>query len=209
MTNLMMLLTYGVCSVFLFRLLRHALGSERLAWMWAAVAMLTLPTTAFAFQLYPELPALLIILAVSNELLFAESISRVWLRQWPARRRVRSGGFTCGFCSSRCVWPPSPCSRETGRARWAFLVAFGLLVFSVMTFNYHVTGSWWPTALWDVNGRASASTTWRFVLNAIGYALDRRWGLLPHSLLLLVALPGLFVLGRESAGMPRSSRCSS
>src|SRR5204862_2550314 len=57
-TNLMMLLVYGVCSVVLFRLLRHALGSDVLAWIWFAAASLPLPTTAFAFQLYPELPAL-------------------------------------------------------------------------------------------------------------------------------------------------------
>jgi hypothetical protein len=68
----------------------------------------------------------------------------------------------------------------------------------LMLFNYHVTGSWWPTALWDANGVGVTFNNMGFALNSIGYALDRRWGLLPHSLLLLGALPGLFVLGRES-----------
>ena len=197
MTKLMMLLTYGVCSVVLFRLLRNALGSESLAGIWAAAAMLTLPTTAFAFQLYPELPALLIILAVTNELLFA------------GRSRLLAAAVA-GTATGALAWfhvrflPISLCLAavalfaETGRARWVFQATFGFLVFSVMMFNYHVTGSWWPAALWEANGIGVTSNIMGFALNFIGYAFDRRWGLLPHSLLLVGALPGLLVLGRES-----------
>jgi hypothetical protein len=196
-TNLMMLLTYGVCSVVLFRLLRHALGSDILAWIWAAAAMLTLPTTAFAFQLYPELPALLIILAVSNELLFSG-------------RSHALGAAVAGAATGALAWchvrfllvalclAAVAFVMKTGRARWAFQATFCLLVLSVMMFNYHVTGSWWPTALWDANGQGVIFNNTGFVLNLIGYALDRRWGLLPHSLLLIGALPGLLVLGRDS-----------
>ena len=196
-TNLMMLLTYGLCSVVLFRLLRHALGSEILAWIWAAVAMLTLPTTAFAFQLYPELPALLIILAVSNELLFANPSrplaaavagAATGLLGW-----VHVRFLFVSLCLAAVAW-----FAKTGRARWAFQATFGFLVFSVMMFNYHVTGSWWPTALWDLNGQGVAFNNMDFALNAIGYALDRRWGLMPHSLLLVGAIPGLLVLARTS-----------
>jgi hypothetical protein len=196
-TNLMMLLTYGVCSVMLFRLLRHALGSDVLAWIWTAAAMLTLPTTAFAFQLYPELPALLIILAVSDELLFADR------SRWLAAAMAGAGTgalawFHVRFLLISLCLAAVAFVMKTGRARWAFQATFGLLVFSVMMFNYHVTGSWWPTALWDANGQGVIFNNTGFVLNLIGYALDRRFGLLPYSLLLLGTLPGLFVLGRES-----------
>jgi hypothetical protein len=196
-TNLMMLLTYGACSVVLFRLLRHALESETLAWIWAAVAMLTLPTTAFAFQLYPELPALLIILAVSNELLFADRSG--WLAAAAAGAATGALGWVHVrfLFISLCLAVVGLLAR-TGRARWAFQATFGLLVFSMMMFNYHVTGSWWPTALWDVNGQGVSFNNFDFVLNAIGYGLDRRWGLVPHSLLLVGALPGLLVLSRKS-----------
>jgi hypothetical protein len=196
-TNLMMLLTYGVCSVMLFRLLRNALGSETLAWIWAAAAMLTLPTTAFAFQLYPELPALLIILAVSNELMFADR-SRSVAAAVAGAATGALAWFHVRFLLIALCLAAVALLIKTGRAQWAFQATFGLLVFSVMMFNYHVTGSWWPTALWDVNGMGVAFNNMAFLLNLIGYALDRRWGLLPHSLLLLGALPGLLVLGRQS-----------
>jgi hypothetical protein len=196
-TNLMMLLTYGICSVVLFRLLRHALGSEILAWMWAAVAMLTLPTTAFAFQLYPELPALLIILAVSNELLFANP-SRPLAAAVAGAAAGALGWVHVRFLFISLVLAAVALFARTGRARWAFQATFGLLVFSVMMFNYHVTGSWWPTALWDVNGQGVTFNNIGFALNAIGYVLDRRWGLMPHSLLLVGAIPGLLVLARTS-----------
>lgn len=70
MTNTMMLLVYGLCGVALFRLLRHALSSDRLAALWAAIGMATMPVTAFAFQFYPELPAALLVIVVSTYLLF-------------------------------------------------------------------------------------------------------------------------------------------
>jgi hypothetical protein len=65
-------------------------------------------------------------------------------------------------------------------------------------FDGHVTGSWWPTALWDVNGQGITFDGIGFAVNVLGYALDRRWGLVPHSLLLVGAVPGLLVLARES-----------
>ncbi len=196
-TSLMMLLAYGVCSVVLFRLLRNALGSDLLAWVWAAAAMLTLPTTAFAFQLYPELPALFIVLAVGNELLFGGG-SRVLAAAVAGTATGALGWLHVRFlflslCLAAVAW-----LARTGRARWAFQIAFGLVVLSLMMFNYHVTGSWWPTALWDVNGQGVTFNSINFAVNAIGYILDRRWGLVPHSLLLIGAVPGLLVLARES-----------
>ena len=197
MTNLMMLLTYGVCAVLLFRLLRHALGSESLAWIWAATAMLTFPTTAFAFQFYPELPALLLILAVSNELLFGT-------RRGPfAAALAGAGAGALAFLHVRflliclCLTAVAVFTRRGG-ARWAFLGAFGCVMFTVMAFDYHVTGSWSPIARMSADGQAVTLIRLGFVLNFIGYGLDRFLGLLPHSLLLFGALPGLFVLARDS-----------
>jgi hypothetical protein len=152
MTNLMMLLVYGVCSVVLFRLLRNALGSESLAWIWAAVAMITLPTTAFAFQLYPEIPALLIILAVSNQLLFGSRTAAL-----PAALAGAAAG-ALGWLHIRflvvclCLVATALFTKRE-RARWAYVAGFGLALSTVLAFNYHVTGSWWPSAIWEANGR--------------------------------------------------------
>jgi hypothetical protein len=208
MTNVMMLLTYGLCSVVLFRLFRHALGSEPLAWIWAAMAMLTLPTGAFAFQLYPELPALLIIAAVSNELLFG------------GRSRA-PGAAAAGAAAAALAWlhvrfllvclslaAVAVFGRRVLRVRlkpdttygWAFLGAFALVMFSVMAFDYHVTGSWLPTARMDADGQRVTFARLGFILNFIGYGLDRLWGLFPHSVVLLGAVPGLVMLGRQSRG---------
>jgi hypothetical protein len=200
MTNAMMLLTYGICAVFLFRLLRNALGSEGLAWIWAAVAMLTLPTTAFAFQFYPELPGALLILAASNELLFAErdrplgaalAGAAVGALGWLHVRFL----LICLFLAAVAVF------RKTGRARSAFLATFAVVVLSALAFEYHVAGSWMPTARMGADGQGITILRPEVFLTFIGYALDSRLGLFPHSVLLLGALPGLVVLGRQSRGL--------
>jgi hypothetical protein len=199
MTNLMMLLIYGIASVVLFRLLRNALGSDALAWLWAAFAMLTLPTSAFAFQLYPEMPALLVVLAVTNALFFGDR-SRVWPAVLTGLGAGALAWLHVRFLLVCLVLIVTVLFTRTGKARWAFLMAFGLVAASPLALNYHVTGSWWPAALWEATGRKELEFGRGFVLSFVGYFLDTRWGLFPHAMLLLLALPGLFVLARESIG---------
>ena len=69
-TNVALLLTYGCCAIALFRLLRRALDSDALASVASALAMMTLPIAAFPFQLYPEVPAALLVIAGSNYVWF-------------------------------------------------------------------------------------------------------------------------------------------
>jgi hypothetical protein len=69
-----------------------------------------------------------------------------------------------------------------------------------MWFAYHVTGSWVPTALWAAANegvRLSRFTLAAFGRNFAGYAIDGTWGVLPHSPILIGAVPGLIVLARE------------
>jgi hypothetical protein len=197
MTNVMMLLVYGLAAVFLFRLLARALGSESLAWIWAAIAMMTMPVTAFAFQFYPELPALLIIVAVSGYVLFTDSAggasgalaggvagALVWLHPRFLLTAFCLAAFVIAF--------------GRGKARSSFLASFAAVLLSVMAYDYHATGSWLPTALWDATGEGVTFSKAGFVENIVGYGFDRFWGLLPHSLILAAALPGLCVLWRTS-----------
>ena len=70
MTNLTMLLLYAVWAVAMFRLLRRLLASEAFAATLAVLAMITLPVTSFAFQMYPETAAGLALTGVLIFLLF-------------------------------------------------------------------------------------------------------------------------------------------
>ena len=195
MTNVTLLLLYGACAVMLFRFLRNALASELLAWVWAAFALVTLPAGAFAFQLYPEIPASLVIIAVSNHLLFH------------AREGPPSQSAAAGAASAALAWfhprflVVSIClaiaamffARERRRP---FAVAYVLVLLSVCAYAYRATGSWLPTALWDAN---SFGFNARAVpINLVGYWFDRMWGLVPHSPLLIAALPGLVLFARRS-----------
>ncbi|MEO8071171.1 MAG: hypothetical protein ABI652_07195, partial [Acidobacteriota bacterium] len=221
MTNLSMLLIYGGCAVALFRLLRQALGSEPLAWLWAAFATMTLPTAAFAFQIYPELPVLLMLLILINYVWFSPAATR-------STDGTRSGLIRAGGDRQRVtrygLLAPSLAGASTGALAWfhprfllismvlaivglarlpmrekvAFASAWIAVLTSVGLFNYHVTGSWLPNALWDANGGGIELWTAGFLQNLLGYGLDRTWGLLPHSLLLVAVIPGFVVLARES-----------
>jgi hypothetical protein len=67
-----------------------------------------------------------------------------------------------------------------------------------MMFAYRVTGSFMPTALWDAPGSEPTLNLAAAPVTVLGYALDRTWGMAPHTPLVLAAVPGLAVLARES-----------
>jgi hypothetical protein len=172
MTNVMMLLVYAACAVAMFRLLRHALGSDGLAGLWAAVALLTLPTTAFAFQFYPETPALLIILIVSTVVLFR------------AERTTPLAAAAAGGAAASLAWlhprfllvslllGALGAVRIRDRSRRVFILAWCALLLSLTAFDYHVTGSASPTALWDAT-TSSTFNPWGVPSNLLGYAIHR------------------------------------
>ena len=202
MTNLAMLLTYGLCAVALFRLLRHALGSEALAIFWAAVGMMSLPAGAFAFQYYPEVPALLVVIL---------STTYVWFRAPDAKWFTSAAG---GVATAGLAWfhPRflllSAVLALTGmlrtgsrRSRVAFLISAAFVYFTVMAFSYRVTGSWMPNALWDAPGSDATLSLQGAPIGVLGYALHRTWGLAPHAPILLAAALGLAVLARQSKAL--------
>lgn len=199
MTNLMMLLVFGACAAVLFHVLRHALAtSDALAWWWAAAAMTTLPTGAFAFQLYPELPGLLLFLASALFVLFqAGRASTVTA----ALAGAAAGGLAWlhpRFLLLSLVVAATGVARTHGTTRRSFAAACALVYASVGAYAYHVTGSWMPTALWDATDPEGALVMAGLPLNLAAYALHRVWGVLPHAPILIAALPGLVLLARDS-----------
>ena len=201
MTNLTMLLVYGFCGIALFRLLRNLLSSDALALLWAAIGVLTLPTGAFAFQFYPELPALLLILVVSNFLLVRAADS------------APLASFVAGAATGALCWMHPRflllslaivvigILRTRGASRRTFVAGYGLLLLSVMGFEYRVTGSWLPTARWDAANTGGTLNPVAVPMNLTGYLFHRTWGLLPHALLLLGVTPGLVILARRRAAL--------
>jgi hypothetical protein len=197
MTNVMLLLMFGASAVVLGRLLRHALASDGLAAAGAALAMLTLPTTAFAFQFYPELPGLLLILLLSSYVLFMPTPS-VLLAAAAGTGAAALAWLHPRFLLVSAVLAACGLMRSSGRGRVALGAAAAIVYCTVFAFNYHVTGSFLPTALWDAARPDEGFNPSRIPLNLIGYALDRTWGLAPHAPILLAVVPGLVLLARES-----------
>jgi hypothetical protein len=197
MTNLTMLVIYGLCAVALFRLLRHALQSEALASLWAALGIMTMPMTAFAFQLYPELPALLVILIVTNFIFFHAPGSAPLAAAAAGAASGALGWFHPRFFLLSLCLAGAGLLRTRGKAQRALSVCFVLAVVSVLAFEYRVTGSWLPTARWDAANPAGTLNPVALPTNILGYMFHRTWGLLPHSLVLLGVLPGLVVLARR------------
>ena len=128
MTNFAVLFLFGLCAVALFRLLRHALGSDSLAFLWAAVGILTLPTAAFAFQFYPELAALLLTILLTTYVWFhapqsgalmaaAAGVATAGLHLAPSQR---SSAVTVRRA-------PGDAQDPSRRSRLAFLAAAGFV----------------------------------------------------------------------------------
>jgi len=91
-------------------------------------------------------------------------------------------------------------ARLSRRARWAFAVSAAVVVLSELAFDYYVTGSWLPSARWAASDHQVAFTSPRLLLFVLAYGFDRMWGLLPHALIMIGALPGLILMRRESPG---------
>ena len=151
-TNVALLLTYGCCAIALFRLLRRALDSDALASVASALAMMTLPIAAFPFQLYPEVPAALLVIAGSNYVWFGARDPVTARVRWPAF----VAGVTIGFLTwmhprfllLSIVLAGVGVYRSTGAARRTLLIAWTSMVVALGAYNYHVTAAGCPTALY-------------------------------------------------------------
>jgi len=195
--NAFFLALYGLWAVVVFRFLRRSGAATAVAWFSAAAVTLPLPMAAFPFQYYPELAAGLFISLVGAHLLFANPATRLpsacfglvagYLPWFHVRFVLVTAAFAVGAV---VVW------RRDIRRLAIFLISLTIPVALFCFYAYHITGSVLPSALWDVEGDANFSPN-KIVLNAFAYFVDRDWGLLAHSPVLLLALPGYWWLARQ------------
>jgi len=197
MTNATLLLLYGLCGVAAFRLLRNALASDALAAGAGIVAMITLPTTSFAFQIYPEIPAALFILVSVNFLLFRSTAAG------PFQSFVIGGlGGGLGWLHPRFLLVSAvllliAAFMLNRRTLFAFAAAWIGALLTLGAYAYRLTGSWMPTAMYDAYSEGDAFLLRNLPIHVFSNAFDRLWGVLPHAPVLLLALPGLALLARR------------
>jgi hypothetical protein len=200
MTNAMMLAVYALAAVALFRLLRRALGSDRAAWAWAALAMMSLPTSAFAFQFYPELPAALLVLLATNVVWFQAATVRPVAASATGAAIGALAWLHPRFLLLMAVLGAAGLLRLRGRSRVGFALALALVGASLCAYNYRLTGSWSPTSAYALYADEVQFSPADIPITALAYFLDGTWGLTPHAPWLLALLPGLVWLTRRSPG---------
>jgi hypothetical protein len=200
MVNVTLLLVYAVWGVVLFRLLRRLFGSDRFAAALAVLAMITLPVTSFAFQLYPETSAGLALTGVLIFLLFPRADGTAW--------RALAFGLLCGFLPWAHIrlsllslvvvaYALLPRAGEW-RQRRAFVGGWALMVALMCAYAYRLTGSPMPNAMFAAEGTADPFDASLIAPYFVGYMVDRIWGILPHVPVYLLAFLGLGPLWRAN-----------
>ncbi|MDQ3068675.1 MAG: hypothetical protein M3R55_02965 [Acidobacteriota bacterium] len=200
MTNLTLLLIYAVWAVVLFRLLRRLLSNETMAAGLACLAMVTLPLTSFAFQMYPETAAGAALTGVLLFLLFPRA-GAPWLR-------AAAFGALCGLLPwfhirfslvslVAIVYVLTPMAGEW-RQRRAFLAGYAAVIALMCAYAYRLTGSAMPNAMFAAEGTADSFDETLIPQYFAGYLVDRIWGILPHVPVYLLAFAGFGPLWRAN-----------
>ena len=188
---------YAAWSVLIYRLLVRVISSRPIAWVSALAVTLMMPLATFPFQFYPELAAGVLLFAVVTHLLFP--------------RRGLLASFFYGLLAGYLPWLHVRFSAVTavlvltGTFSWrrdlrralAFVAGASVPLVLFSLYNYRITGSIMPTALWEVAGRDSALTWMVMIPTSIAYMLDHQWGLFANAPVYLLALPGWWYLARR------------
>lgn len=206
MTTSMVLALYAVSGAVLFRLLRRALQSVALAWWAALLAMLTFPTSAFAFQFYPEIGATLLLLI---------GVTYVWFHAPDPHQGIEqtTTAVLAGVVVGWLAWMhprfllivftlmAAGTVRAHRRGRAAFLCGCALPLVLLGAYAYHITGSWLPNALYAASPDEHQIVLGNIIDNLISYAIHGEWGLMPHAPWLLFVVPGLAYIARRQFGL--------
>ncbi|HEX5216482.1 MAG TPA: hypothetical protein VFV98_13555 [Vicinamibacterales bacterium] len=198
MTNVMMLTFYALAAAALFRLLLAATADVRWSAAGAVLAMITLPSTSFAFQLYPETPAALIVLSVVLFLCFGGGTPTSWLAATAAG--AATSYLTWLHPRFLLLWLVLVVLGTVNlepRQRRDFLAGAAVVMFSFCAFAYHLTGSWLPTAMYDADPESNAFVLSIIPVQMVANLLDRVWGIVPHAPILLAVPAGVIAVWRR------------
>jgi hypothetical protein len=198
-TGAIVLLLYLLWGLSIFNLLRSHTQHAAASWIIAAMLFLSVPVTAFAYQYYPEVAAgLIVALLVRYAVLSTDgrrlaAVSHGLLAGFLPWLHLRFAPLTLlavvGFALTR---------RRDRRALASFGAGLVLPLAALAFYDYHVTGSLMPWALYALVPDAelfSAARAWR---DFPAIWLDRTWGLVGHAPIYLFALPGLGLLWKKS-----------
>jgi hypothetical protein len=192
-----LLALYAAYGLALFALLRTRGRQPFRAFALALVGTIALPAGAFAFQIYPEISAGLIVFLLVRSVL-SDGPANIW--------QAAAIGLLAGFLPWLHVrfgivtllaiaWTWSIPSHRTRRSS-AIAVTAGaaILVAALCLYTYRLTGSLLPVATYGDEAPLSAS---RVLQGLPASALDAVWGVLPHSPIYLLALPGMGIAVRR------------
>jgi len=198
-TNAMLLLLYAGYGLSMFLLLRRVSVSAPMAWVLSFLVVLVLPVGSFAFQIYPEVAAGIVLCLVAARLVSHRG-TRTWLdvgagllSSFLPWLHVRFGLATVLLA----LWALSQSDRPW-RVRIGFLggAAAGLMALSAYT--YRLTGSIVPLSTYGADAPLSPA---RLAHGLPGFAFDNTWGLFPHAPIFLLAIPGITLLWRRRRGL--------
>jgi hypothetical protein len=181
-----LLALYAGYALALYGLLAAYSGNRVHAWILAVIGTITLPAGAFAFQIYPEIAAGLVIFVVVRQAIR------------PAPSALAAAG--CGLLAGFLLWLHVRFGLVTlvlmawmlttrtmpSRSRLLCALACAATLGSLSLYMYRSTGSLLPTAAYGGVVMSPA----RILYGVPGFALDREWGLLAHSPVFLVGLAG-------------------
>lgn len=204
-TSAIVLLLYVLWGRAVFRLLWSYTDRPVLSWVLTCVVFLCVPATAFAYQYYPEVAAGLLI-----ALLFRYSVLSDDVRSTPAIGYGVLAGFLPWLhlrfapLTLAAAVAVAATRRDRPTVGW-FAAGVGIPLLALGVYDYHVTGSMMPWALYALmpdESLFSAARAWR---DLPAFWFDRTWGLVAHAPIYLVALPGLWWSWRRNKSVTLAS----
>jgi hypothetical protein len=197
--NAALLALAAAYAVSLYLLLLAYSGSRPRALLLALLGTVTLPVSAFTFQIYPEVPAGIAVFLVVRAIM-TRTPSSAWggavyglLAGFLPWLHVRFGLATVVLLLSLLA-----ALRATRRAQAGVVIGAAIPLLLLSLYTYRLTGSLIPVATY---GSDAPLSLMRMLRGIPGFALDRVWGLLPHAPVYLLALPGIALAWRRSPWM--------
>ena len=171
----------------------------RAAAVLAAFAMaLAVPVLFYTFQIYPELPAALLLLFAFRKLVLDPLPSSLGVLfaslglgalPWLHQKYSVVAAVLALYAVSRFVRRQGRGWVIEGRSLVLLILPLALSAYSIFLFNHALTGSLSPTATFEAAGRSSFEP-WSFPRGLLGLLFDRENGLFVFAPFYLLALAG-------------------